>query len=141
MIERLTEREKDALRLYYHLNSAKRVGQQLGISHHTVYDRFASAKQKLEVDDVMIAARLLVQAERTGTPDGVGYDGFGVAGHTVSAAISPSRLPWPFPTKGRPINDLSFAERLFAVVGIAIFFMLVVAAYFTALHYFSSLVS
>ena len=139
MIERLTERERDALRLYNDLNSAKAVAQQLKVSHHTVYQRLGSAKDKLGVPSYMAAARQLVEAERVADPEFFAYEQFGVVPDRNSASPSlVSELPWPFPTPGRPENDLSFGGKLIAIFGLAMMMMAVAALYFIAFGVFSS---
>jgi DNA-binding CsgD family transcriptional regulator len=139
MIERLTERERDALRLYNDLNSAKAVAQKLNVSHHTIYQRLGSAKDKLGVPSYMAAARQLVEAERVADPESFAYEQFGVVPDRNSASHSlVSKLPWPFPTPGRPENDLSFGAKLIAVFGLAICMMAVAALYFIAFGFYSS---
>ncbi|MES2987066.1 MAG: LuxR C-terminal-related transcriptional regulator [Pseudomonadota bacterium] len=139
MIERLTERERDALRLYNDLNSAKAVAQKLNVSHHTVYQRLGSAKDKLGVPSYMAAARQLVEFERVADPESFAYEQFGVVPDQISSSHSgASGLPWPFPTPGRPENDLSFGGKLIAVFGLAISMMAVAALYFIAFGMFSS---
>lgn len=137
--ERLTDRERDALRLYNELNSAKAVAQKLNVSHHTIYQRLGSAKEKLGVPSYMAAARGLVEAERAAAAESFAYEQFGV----VPDRIPPSHpgvsgLPWPFPTPGRPENDLSFGAKLIAIFGIAMFMMVVAALYFFAFGFYSS---
>ncbi|RYD52467.1 MAG: helix-turn-helix transcriptional regulator [Sphingomonadales bacterium] len=139
MIERLTERERDALRLYSDLNSAKAVAQKLNVSHHTVYQRLGSAKDKLDAPSYMAAARQLVEAERMADPKTFAYEQFGVVPDRNPASRSfVSELPWPFPTPGRPENDLSFGAKLIAIFGLAMFMMAVAALYFLAFGVFSS---
>ncbi|RYE02756.1 MAG: helix-turn-helix transcriptional regulator [Sphingomonadales bacterium] len=137
--DRLTARERDALRLYNDLNSAKAVAQKLDVSHHTVYQRLGSAKDKLGVPSYMAAARQLVESERADGAESFAYEQFGVVPDRNSASRSlVSELPWPFPTPGRPENDLSFGGKLIAIFGLAIVMMATAALYFIALGVFSS---
>ena len=141
MIERLTDRERDALRLYNDLNSAKAVAQKLNVSHHTVYQRLGSAKDKLGVPSYMAAARELVESERV-SAESFAYKQFGIVPDRISASHSlVSGLPWPFPTPGRPENDLSFGGKLIAIFGLSIFMMGVAALYFIAFGVFSAALS
>ncbi|RYD49598.1 MAG: hypothetical protein EOP60_13525 [Sphingomonadales bacterium] len=139
MLERLTDRERDALRLYNDLNSAKAVAQKLNVSHHTVYQRLGSAKDKLDAPSYMAAARELVEAERAANAESFAYEQFGVVPDRFSSSHSVvSGLPWPFPTPGRPENDLSFGGKLIAILGLALMMMAVAALYFIAFGVFSS---
>ncbi|RYY24393.1 MAG: helix-turn-helix transcriptional regulator [Sphingomonadales bacterium] len=137
--DRLTVRERDALRLYNDLNSAKAVAQKLNVSHHTVYQRLGSAKDKLGVPSYMAAARQFVESERVTEPESFAYEQFGVVPDRFSASPSDaSEVPWPFPTPGRPENDLSFGGKLIAVFGLAMLMMATAALYFIAFGVFSS---
>lgn len=137
--DRLTDRERDALRLYNDLNSAKAVAQKLNVSHHTIYQRLGSAKDKLGVPSYMAAARQLVESERIADTESFAYEKFGIVPDRISASRSlVSELPWPFPTPGRPENDLSFGSKLLAILGLAMFMMAIAALYFFAVGIFSS---
>lgn len=137
MIESLTDRERDALRLYNDLNSAKEVAKRLNISHHTVYDRLASARTKLGAPTSMAAARALVAAEAAS--QSFGYEGIGIAPQALPAPHSlVSRLLSPLVARGAPENDLRFDEKLIAVGGIAMMMMMAAALYFLAFGVFSS---
>ncbi|MBI1405619.1 MAG: hypothetical protein GC145_05790 [Caulobacter sp.] len=63
-LERLTERERQVLRLVYeHLNS-KEIGRKLGIADHTVVNHLRKARERLGVTTRFEAARLLRAAEQ-----------------------------------------------------------------------------
>ncbi len=129
----LTDAQKETLRLYYRRFTAKEIAQRLGISPDTVHQRLAAARRKLGVSDSMAAARALIEAENPTLYDRVVYDEIGVARSPPDASKSVSRLPWPFPTRRRPANDLSFAQKLIAVLGLAAAFMAVAALYLLAI--------
>jgi DNA-binding CsgD family transcriptional regulator len=62
-LDRLTERERQVLRLVYeHLNS-KEIGKRLGIADHTVVNHLRKARERLGVTTRYEAARLLRAAE------------------------------------------------------------------------------
>lgn len=62
---RLTEREKEALRLWLQHRTAKEIAIALGISHHAVEKRLKMARTKLGVTSSLEAARMLAETERT----------------------------------------------------------------------------
>jgi DNA-binding CsgD family transcriptional regulator len=75
-LDKLTERQKECLRLKYRNLSAKEIGRALGISHDTVNDHFGKARTLFGINDTMAIARMLADAEgyqRIGAhPIGVG---------------------------------------------------------------------
>lgn len=62
---RLTEREKEALRLWLQHRTAKEIAIALSISHHAVEKRLKMARTKLGVASSLEAARMLAEAEDT----------------------------------------------------------------------------
>ena len=65
-INRLTAREKEALRAWLEHKTAKQIALELGISHHAVEKRLKMARTKLGVTSSMEAARLLVDEKGYG---------------------------------------------------------------------------
>ena len=63
LIERLTEREKQALRCWLEHKTAKEIALDLGVSHHAVEKRLKLARTKLGVATSLEAARLLAKEE------------------------------------------------------------------------------
>ncbi len=63
LIERLTEREKECLRLWLEHKTAKEIALDLGISHFAVEKRLKMARTKLDVPSSLEAARLLADHE------------------------------------------------------------------------------
>ncbi len=61
--ERLTEREKETLRLLARGHDAKSVAIQMGLSVHTVNERLRTARQKLGASNSRAAARHLMELE------------------------------------------------------------------------------
>ncbi|KQU47443.1 hypothetical protein ASG67_14425 [Sphingomonas sp. Leaf339] len=72
-LDRLSARERDALRLLAQGFDAKSAAQRLGMSVHTLNDRLRGARQKLGVSSSREAARLLAESDRlspeTAAPD------------------------------------------------------------------------
>ncbi|MGH7021912.1 MAG: DUF4019 domain-containing protein [Brevundimonas sp.] len=64
VLQALTEREKDALRLLASGHDAKSVARQLELSVHTVNERLRTARRKMGVSSSRAAARHLAQAEQ-----------------------------------------------------------------------------
>ena len=61
--ERLTEKEREALRLVFSRRSLHLIGEQLGVSESAVKQRLQSAMVKLDVNSRFDAARLLAEHE------------------------------------------------------------------------------
>ncbi|MEZ0244682.1 MAG: helix-turn-helix transcriptional regulator [Sphingomonas sp.] len=134
-VDELTEGQKECLRLFYARYDAKEIARQLGIAPATVHQRLTAARKKLGVTKSMEAARLLVQAEGPAPVyDRMLYDGTDIAAVPEHLPNWVERLPWPFPTRWRPENDLSLPELLIAILAIASFFMLAMALYFIAIR-------
>ncbi|MEM6858893.1 MAG: LuxR C-terminal-related transcriptional regulator [Pseudomonadota bacterium] len=62
-ISKLTEREREVLRLWLERKTAKEIAMDLSISHHAVEKRLKMARAKLGVASSLEAARLLSEAE------------------------------------------------------------------------------
>ncbi len=140
-ISKLTTRQRDCLRLVLQHKQSKEIGRELGISPMTVDNHFRSAIQTLGVANRLEAARLLQSHEGTSqwltsqpqpvvspperpimrSPATVG-DGHGDA----MSALREDQVPYltyndrgfidfplPVPTRGKPRNDLTIAQRLF----------------------------
>jgi len=63
-IAKLTEREKECLRLWLGHKTAKEIARELGVSHHAIEKRLKMARTKLGVGTSLEAARLLARKER-----------------------------------------------------------------------------
>lgn len=137
-IEDLTDGQRQCLRLLYGRLSAKEIAAELGISPDTVNQRLAAARRKLGVSRSIEAARILAAAEGAPIYKQTVYQQIDIEDEAPAELRSAaSRLPWPVPTKWRRKNDLSIAERLVAIVGIAVLFMGVVGFYFLTLKLFN----
>ena len=76
-VQKLTERQKEVLRLLLNGHDAKSAARQLCISVHTVNEHLREARRSLGVSSSREAARLLREAE-DGTPDHVRPKALGV---------------------------------------------------------------
>ncbi len=117
----LSDRQKDVLKLVAQGLTAPEIAHQLGIAVPTVHQRLAGARNKLGATSSRQAARLFV-----GGSDGESlyhpalYDEMTVEAAPQADMSSPSPRPFrPWPTPGRPINDMSAGQRIILVVGLA----------------------
>jgi DNA-binding CsgD family transcriptional regulator len=132
-IERLAPRELDCLRgVAQHKRSAQ-IAHELSLKPKTVDTYIATASRKLGVSDRGSAARMLLEYERSVS----GKSPSASSGVEPAPARDPtsflSRLPWPFPTKGRPSNDLTILQLLVAIGVAAALMMAVAAIYLSAI--------
>lgn len=153
--DRLTDRQKDCLRLLALPCSTKEVGARLGISPFTVNQHLSDARRLLGTQDSRTAARLLIDHERSPSPEKLTSHSPAIAGthetqrsmpsspigeepaptfsramedRAVFAPIPPSAPArrWPWPLpQGGREIDLSKTERLTASVGLT--FILTIA--------------
>ena len=148
-VERLTEKQRECLRLVWRHQESKDIARALGISPHSVDGRIKTAMRALGVEDRYEAARLLVQAEAESIDQRLIYPPSDVhvgphpapspfsfepgerraehlvveepqAAFQLSPGYDASWFKPPLPTNGRRANDLNVAARLFWVVIIAI---------------------
>ncbi|ANU06883.1 helix-turn-helix domain-containing protein [Paraurantiacibacter namhicola] len=88
-IERLTEKERETLRLMLRCHDAKSMARELDLSVHTVNDRLKEARRKLGVTSSREAARLLLEHEGP-PPELLGAKTFGDA--PGNASSDPARM-------------------------------------------------
>lgn len=196
--ERLTEGQKECLRLFHARFEVKDIARQIDRSPVTVHQRLAAARKHLGVDRSVEAARLLVDYEaggggahreeperlkeptanekaeelasglegppepdtarlRTpaippsspaGSPEVYSqpiYDPSMMGGQPPDRAVaaaeksSSQALSLPFPTRDRPVNDMSFGAKLLYVVVLAALIALVFGGMVAALTGLSEL--
>jgi DNA-binding CsgD family transcriptional regulator len=125
-IDRLGPRELECLQGVAQHKRSSQIAFELNLKPKTVDAYIASASRKLGVPDRDSAARLLIEHERVW---GKSLSDFsGVEPEPDQPPTSPSsRLPWPWPTKGRPANDLTLPQLLIAI-GVAASIMMAIAA-------------
>lgn len=76
MLDHLTEKEKETLRLIVRGHDAKTAARELALSVHTINERLRAARRKLGVTSSREAARLLFECE-AGVPKKLGYEQLG----------------------------------------------------------------
>ena len=123
-VGRLTDRQKDCLRLVGQGFTSKEIGPRLGITHVTVDNYIRKALELLQVENRMVAARLLVAHEldqpliyqsialadaATATPETAPSD--------ASAADRPLRF---VPPLGGQRNTLAAEEKVYAILKVAV---------------------
>lgn len=122
-IARLTERQKDCLRLVAQGYTSKEIGRQIGISPATVDNHVRAALDTLRVESRAGAARLLVAAE-AGQP--LTSQSQPLAGPPADAAVEavsgPVRRWWQsvIPPLGGSRNSLGAEAKFFAIIRIAV---------------------
>jgi len=127
-LDKLTERQKDCLRLVAQGYTSKEIGRQLGISFSTVDNHLLAAVHSLEVSSRAEAARLLSQAE-AGT-QGLGQQlprqspGLAVGALELDQEPEATQgllafFAWLLPPLGGRDHDLSASETIFAICRIA----------------------
>lgn len=154
-LERLTDRQRECLRLIGRGLRGYEISEKLGISETAVTERLRDARRTLGVSSSIAAARLLEEHEAGTTSDG---DSFSV----LAPAAPPARrepsgsgasepvdmlqeamapyiasvsdherrtvLPLPVPTDGRRRNDLTWYQKLAWGLAIAFLAIAVVGA-------------
>jgi DNA-binding CsgD family transcriptional regulator len=87
---RLTEAEREVLRLWLRRASAKEIARDLGITHWAVNERLRSARRRLGVASSNEAARLLADAEPLGPYNALVCDPPAIADETGHGMLHPS---------------------------------------------------
>lgn len=147
-VDRLTEKQRECLRLVWQHYESKQIARELGIKPDAVDGRIKTACRTLGVLDRYEAARILVRAEAgtdvrsvvyppSDVPDEVSLmsipplftpgtdqaDHLAVQESQAIYSLSPAAIGWParpLPSDGRRRNDLSPSAKLFWVAAIAI---------------------
>lgn len=110
--DRLTEREKQALRGWLEHKTAKEIAIELGITHHAVEKRLKMARVKLDAGSSLEAARMLAEAE--------GYEP-AVAGPS-ELALEPTIRPLSSGSSLGMINKWSLGAMITFSAAIAVVF-------------------
>ena len=102
--ERLTDRQKDYLRQVFQHRNSQEIAFANGVSARAVDKQLQLAKDLIGATSRFEAARLFAEYE-------AGVEGF------YPASVAPSRpafwpLPFPVPTKARPLNTLTWQQVL-----------------------------
>lgn len=158
-LARLTEAQREVLRLWHVRKSAKEIGRELGITHWAVNERLRSARRVLGVASSGEAARQLAEAEAAGTykrlvcdppdvaapVDHVMFSGPGEDGEEPSRArrrseVREEQVPWsgparrprlPLPRYRGDRNDLTIRTRLIWIGTIALGVVVILGALIT----------
>lgn len=119
--ERLSDGQRECLRLFYERQEIKEIARALGIAPVTVNQRLAAARRHLGVARSVDAARLMVGYEQKHglysspiySPPIVdaGTDP-GPSPHQDEKGTRQPLIPLPFPTQWRPRNDLTLGAKL-----------------------------
>ena len=110
----LTDGQKECLRLFHARWEVKDIARHIGRSPVTVHQRLATARQHLGVSRSVEAARLLFEHEGSVYDPAIYKPTIVVEPQPDDASIlgRTAGFPLPFPTQGRPRNDLTFAGKL-----------------------------
>jgi DNA-binding CsgD family transcriptional regulator len=125
-VSRLTDRQKDCLRLVAHGFTSKEIGRQLDLSPSTVDNHILLATQTLGAASRAEAARFLTSAEaRQNLPS----QSLALAGSSASGLMSlpaetqkhsiPHRTFWSLPPIGGQENELDTADRTVRIIQVA----------------------
>lgn len=122
-VERLTERQKDCLRLVAQGYTSKEIGRKIGISPATVDNHVRAALDTLQVESRAEAARLLTAAETdqplTSQPQPLAGT---LSGAAIDAVSGPARHWWQrmAPPLGGSRNNLAAEAKIFAIMRVAV---------------------
>lgn len=143
--DRLTEGQKECLRLYHARFEVKDIARRIDRSPVTVNQRLSAARRHLGVERSSEAARLLVEYE-SGLHQPPIYEPAPLAEPApfvpspVTETLAPRlAIALPFPTRDRPVNDLGFGAKLLYAVGLAALIALVFGGAVAALTGLSEL--
>jgi len=155
---RLTDAQREVLRLWHVRKSAKEIGRELGITHWAVNERLRSARRVLGVASSGEAARLLAEAEGEAykrivcdpapiavPSEHVLFSGSGDDGEEPSRAyrrseVREEQVPWhaarsgprlPLPRYRGDRNDLTIRNRLIWIGAIAMGFVVMLGTLIT----------
>ena len=133
----LTPREIECLKGVAQHKRTKDIAADLELSPKTVDAYIANAVRKLGYTDRDSAVRALMSSSAMIG----GFSSSAISGveNEVSKASSSwlERLPWPFPTRGRPTNDLNYPGTIAAILIAASLMVTAVSLYMLAIRMFT----
>ena len=133
----LTPREIECLKGVAQHKRTKDIASDLQLSPKTVDAYIANAVRKLGYTDRDTAVRALMSS---GAAIG-GFSSSAFSGVENEAASAPSswlgRLPWPFPTRERPTNDLNYPGTIAAILIAASLMIAAMSIYILAIRIFT----
>jgi DNA-binding CsgD family transcriptional regulator len=125
-IHRLTDRQKDCLRLVAHGYTSKQIGRQLDLSPSTVDNHILAATQLLDAPSRAEAARILASIE---TRQKIPSQPSALAETNITGLLSsPAEQPflsifgvriWSLPPVGGHRNDLDATEKTIRILQVA----------------------
>jgi len=128
LFERLSDGQRACLRLVYDRREIKDIARELGIAPVTVNQRLTAARRHLGVSRSADAARLHAEYERErGLYSPPIYSSTSIDPGAAALPLSERDdegnrqpgFPLPFPTQRRPLNDLTFGNKLIYAVLLA----------------------
>jgi len=133
----LTPREIECLKGVAQHKRTKDIAADLQLSPKTVDAYIANAVRKLGYTDRDTAVRALMSS--SAMIAGFSSSAFSGVENEVSTASSSwlERLPWPFPTRGRPTNDLSYPGTIVAIMIAASLMIAAMSIYILAIRIFT----
>lgn len=133
----LTPREIECLKGVAQHKRTKDIATDLNLSPKTVDAYIANAVRKLGFSDRDSAVRALMNS-------GSALEGFSssaISGVENDTSPAPSswlrRLPWPFPTRERPTNDLNYPGTIVAILVAASLMIAAMSLYMLAIRMFT----
>jgi DNA-binding CsgD family transcriptional regulator len=133
----LSPREIECLKGVAQHKRTKDIASDLDLSPKTVDAYIANAVRKLGFSDRDSAVRALMSS---GATIG-GFSSSAISGveNEVSTASSSwlGRLPWPFPTRERPTNDLNYPGTIAAILIAASLMIAAMSLYILAIRIFT----
>ena len=151
-IERLTALEISTLRHVLDLRTAKEIARIEKVSEDAIVNRINRARSKLGGVSRVQAARLVEQHLRAIKSDpstshsmvshSMGGDAAGFVQHgegVPTQSTIASGFGWPFPTRGRPVNDDPLVARIAWPIGLAFFTVMVLVILNTVLQSLNNL--
>jgi DNA-binding CsgD family transcriptional regulator len=148
--ERLTEKQKECLRLVLRRNSSKEIALELGISPHTVDARLKGALKALNTASRFEAARMLAEYEvihlrglAYQPPNLPNQPEFGDFPGRESNAEQIEAVNWgwlfPLPTANQPVASFTSAQKLASVLVIVVATVFIMASLLTSYEALSSI--
>jgi len=130
----LTPREIECLKGVAQHKRTKDIAADLHLSPKTVDAYIANAVRKLGYTDRDTAVRALMSS--SAMIGGFSSSVFSGVENEVSSASSSwlGRLPWPFPTRERPTNDLTYPGTIVAILIAASLMVTAVSLYMLAIR-------
>lgn len=126
--QRLSDGQRECLRLFYERHEIKEIARILGIAPVTVNQRLTAARRHLGVARSLDAARLLIAHEQEQGLYSPPIYRPALVEPAVNEGPSPQQdekgnrqpvLPLPFPTQWRPRNELTLGAKLIYAVILA----------------------